>query len=151
MESLNTAFISQIVPNLITRSSSVSSPEPTEQMSNEPCAGKPSCAAKFASQNVQEPKSSIVVSDIGTDVTTECLTDYIVDKLKVAKDCVKLALLLPTGRKKEDLNFVQYKITILKVNYGSIMSLDLWSSITFTYVILYGRGKLLVESQSNNF
>lgn len=147
VESFNTALITQIVPNLITRSQNVSSPEPTEQLPIEPHVGKPSYEANFASQNFQEPNKSVVVSNIGTDVTMECLTDYVVDKLKVAKDSVKLALLLPAGKKKEDLNFLQYKITIPEVNHGSIMCPDLWPSNVLIRDFVWKRKSLGVTKQ----
>lgn len=72
------------------------------------------------------PTKSIVVSNIGTDVTVDCLKNYICTKLEIGKTDVHLSLLLPVGRTPDDMQFLQYKVTIPESNYSSIMSPDLW-------------------------
>lgn len=149
MESITKAIISDI-PNLLTGSSNVSYPELNERscnnhiesdkQSNESHAKVPSCSVSFGS-HVREPKKSVVISNIGKDVTVECVRDYLVDKLKVDKDSVNLALLLPAGMNIEHLNFVQYKITIPEANYVTIMNPKLWPPNVYIRDFVYKRKK----------
>lgn len=69
---------------------------------------------------------SVVVSNIGKDVTMDYLKNYLVDKLGIEKEMINLSLLLPTGRTMQDVNFIQYKVTIPDANYSSILSPVIW-------------------------
>jgi len=69
---------------------------------------------------------TVVVSNIGNDVTAECLVDYLRGKLHVVKEEINVSLLLPVARTVNDLSFLQYKVTIPKDKYGEIMCLKIW-------------------------
>lgn len=72
------------------------------------------------------PLRTVVVSNIGKDITVDYLTDYLVDELKVNKEMIHLSLFLPYGKTVEDLKFLQYKITLPEANYSAVMCSELW-------------------------
>lgn len=69
---------------------------------------------------------SIVVSNIGKDVSLDHLKNYLHSKSGIKKEQINLVLLLPAGRNMNDVRFLQYKVTIPDDNYESIMSSDFW-------------------------
>lgn len=81
----------------------------------------------------------VVVSSIGKDVTMDLLRNYLLDKLGIEKDKIQLELLLPTGRTVQDLNYLQYKITIPDGSYSSIMSPDTWPQFVRVRHFVYKR------------
>lgn len=74
----------------------------------------------------KEPFKSVVISNIGKDVTTDCLQDYLTDKLKIGKDNLSVSLLLPPDRSFEEITFLQFKVTIPEVNYSSVVCPKFW-------------------------
>lgn len=71
-------------------------------------------------------RKSVVVSNIGKDVSADHLCRYLVDKLKISKDFVSLSLLLPSGKTIDDVTFLQYKLTVPASMYKSVMCSDSW-------------------------
>lgn len=95
----------------------------------------PICRSNVAGQKVDSlphdmtdktSTKSIVVSNIASDVSVDCLTNYLCTKLGIKQTSVHLSLLLPAGRTPGDMRFLQYKVTVPSDNYGSIMSPELW-------------------------
>lgn len=92
---------------------------------------------------------SVVVSNIGNDVTMDHLRNYLLDRLGIEKDEIQLELLLPTGRTVPDMNYLQYKITIPNSTYSSIMSSDTWPKFVRVRDFVYKRrSDIGVSSQS---
>lgn len=69
---------------------------------------------------------SIVVSNIGKDVSVYCLENYVHSKFVIERERISLKLLLPAGKTWDDMQFLQYKVTIPDDNYKSIMSPESW-------------------------
>lgn len=74
----------------------------------------------------RESYKSVVVSNIGKDVTADYLTDYLVDKLNVVRGKTRVSLLLPADRTMDGLKFFQYKITVPEDKYSVIMCPNSW-------------------------
>ena len=69
---------------------------------------------------------SVVVSNIGKDVSASCLTEYLVNKLNISKESVSSIVLLPKGKGVDDVNYLQYKITFPSRKYNSVICSDSW-------------------------
>lgn len=76
----------------------------------------------------RKPLRSVVASNIGKDMTLDYLTDYLADELNIDKENLSLSLLIPTGRTIDDLEFLQYKITVPEDKYNSIICSNSWPS-----------------------
>lgn len=79
-----------------------------------------------ASHYDKEPLKSLVISNIGKDVTVDCLEDYLSGKLNIGKDKLSVSLLLPINRSVESMKFFQFKVTVPEVNYGSVNCPKFW-------------------------
>lgn len=71
---------------------------------------------------------SVVISNIGKSISIDYLANYLADELKIDKKKIRVSLLLPGGKTVDDLNFLQYKVTIPDVKYSSIMDSNTWPS-----------------------
>lgn len=87
----------------------------------------------------RERYRSVVVSNIGKDITTDYLTNYLADKLRVAKEKISASILLPAGKSINDLIFFQYKITIPEDKYRAIMCSKSWPSNVYVRDFVYKR------------
>lgn len=78
--------------------------------------------------NVSDDMSlrSVVVSNVGKDITTEFLADYFDKELQIDKKFIKVALLLPSGISAENLTYYQYKVSVPVSHYNSVMCPDSW-------------------------
>lgn len=103
-----------------------STPMSTEQSSCKPKTIDSHCTTAIASRYIDEPVKSVVVSNIGKDITGDFLSDYIADKLVVAKERINLTLLLPAGKSIRELNFLQFKVTVPDDKYDAIMCPGTW-------------------------
>jgi len=73
-----------------------------------------------------EASRSVVVSNIGKDITEEYLIDYLSDELDISREKIGVSLLLPAGKTIDVLNFLQFKITIPESKYFAIMDPMSW-------------------------
>lgn len=73
-----------------------------------------------------EPMRSVVVSNIGKDISADYLTDYLVNEMNIGRESIKVSVLLPTGKSLRDVNFLQYKVTIPATEYSCIICPDIW-------------------------
>lgn len=89
-------------------------------------ADESNCTTDFIVDRDRAPVRSVVVSNVGKDVSADCLTDYLVDELCVERERISVSLLLPTARSINDLNFLQYKITLPEEKYGAIVNPKSW-------------------------
>lgn len=69
---------------------------------------------------------SVVVSNIGKDVYTEHLTNYVAEQLKINKKSISVTLLLPPDKSVKDVNYLQYKVTVPELNYNAVKYPDSW-------------------------
>lgn len=69
---------------------------------------------------------SVVVSNIGKNISSEYLTNYLVDEIKVDRNDVWMSLLLPAGRSEQDVSSLQYKLTIPEAHYSVVMKPETW-------------------------
>lgn len=69
---------------------------------------------------------SVVVSNIGKDVTDKCLKKYLSNKLKIDSEEINVSLLLPPGRTIDSTYFLQYKITFPGSKHSAIMLSNNW-------------------------
>lgn len=122
MESISTQLVSQLSSfvSLAPKSLDDATLLSFEQSSCESNEKKTTCDTR------NYPMRSVVISNIGKDVTIDHLRCYLVDKLEIDKGELKFALLLPTGKTMEDVHFLQYKITLPEAKYTSIMCPELW-------------------------
>lgn len=71
---------------------------------------------------------SIVLSNIGKDISIDFLTEYLVNELSIGKESINLSLLLPHGKNIQEMYYLQYKLTIPAAEYSSVMCPDSWPS-----------------------
>lgn len=69
---------------------------------------------------------SVVVSNIGTDVSADSLTEYLVNELNIDKKLITSSVLLPKGKSMDDVSYLQYKVTIPAIHYSSLLNPELW-------------------------
>lgn len=84
------------------------------------------CTSPVASRYNKEPLKSVVLSNIGKDVSTEYLKDYLSDKLRIARDKLSVSLLLPSDRSFDEMSYLQFKVTVPEINYSSVVCPKLW-------------------------
>jgi len=83
-------------------------------------------ATLISDQFDEEPPRSIVISNIGKDVSADHLKGYLSDKLKIGKDKLNVYLLLPSNRTVDNLSFLQYKVVIPEATYRLVVNPKFW-------------------------
>lgn len=98
----------------------------SEQSTNESDLAPPKCTTPGTNQHNRGALRSVVISNVGKDITVKYLSDYLSDELKIDKDKIGVSLLLPAGKTVDLLNFLQFKITIPNDKYCAIMNPVSW-------------------------
>jgi hypothetical protein len=91
------------------------------------CTNGPNIGTPHITSDYQHVKS-VVISNIGKSISIDFLANYLADELKIDKSRIHVSLLLPGGKTVDDMNFLQYKVTIPDVKYSSIMDSNTWPS-----------------------
>ncbi|XP_037030800.1 uncharacterized protein LOC119070531 [Bradysia coprophila] len=77
---------------------------------------------------VVHPVKMVVVSNIGKSISVDYLANYLADELKIDKRKIRVSLLLPGGKTVDDMNFLQFKVTVPVDKYDLIMNSSTWPS-----------------------
>lgn len=126
VDTFNSTTISMI-GNLMSASSNCSADD-RRVCSDEGQVTASTCKSKLESSHCDDdgPLKSVVLSNIGKDVTADYLVDYLSDKLKIGRDKLRVSMLLPSSRSFEEVTFLQFKVTMPQVYYSSIVCAKLW-------------------------
>lgn len=78
------------------------------------------------SNNSDDTRKSIVVSNIAADMNVIELSKFLSSKLNVSEHQIKITTLVPSSIKPEDIRFMQFRISVPVNLYETIKSLSLW-------------------------
>lgn len=92
--------------------------------SNSKCSDGP----KFHVTHEDSHVKSMVISNIGKGISTDFLVNYLANELKIDKTKIQVSLLLPAVKTVNDLNYLQFKVSVPEVTYSSVMDSNMWPS-----------------------
>lgn len=82
--------------------------------------------AVLNSNEIDNSRKSIVVSNVAPNVSTEHLVKYLAPRLDINPDDIRVTTLIPRSVKADELKFMQFRISIPASVYNLVRSHTLW-------------------------
>lgn len=76
--------------------------------------------------NATVSRKSIVVSNIAPDIDIKDLSKFLVSKLNLTEDDIRITSLMPRSLKPEEINYMQYRVSVPVSSYDAIKSNSIW-------------------------
>lgn len=83
-------------------------------------------AHSSSSSSDNKRRKSVVVSNIGKNITSDHIIDYLADELNLDKDIIRVTPLAPAGKNMDDLAYLQYRVSTPASMYPSLISASTW-------------------------
>lgn len=86
----------------------------------------PSSTTNDGHESNLDSRKSIVVSNIAPDITADALKKFLVSKLAIDEENIKITTLMPRSLKSSDVKFMQFRISTPESVYESVRSQSIW-------------------------